>query len=238
MHPYRCTECAHRFLVATPLLSEPRKLRFAGASGLIVTLLIGISLFLGINEHEAAPDVEAALEEPAPAPVTTEILQAAQDGNADAQFRVGKSLLYAALSDKNKATEALEWLEQAAANGSTEAMVYLGRLYRTGVGALQNYKLSGEWITRAAHRGDAEGMLELGRLYRDGVGFERDPTRAYVWLNRAAAALNSEAAYERDSLARRLTAEQIRAAQDLSALAQLEPEAEAKPEPAGTGKAE
>lgn len=224
MRPYRCTACDHRFLVAAPLLVEPRKLGFAGAGSLLVMVLIGTAVFLGFDEPETSPDVETALEEPAPTPVTAEILQAAQDGNADAQFRVAKSLFYGALSDKNKAAEAVEWLERAAGNGSTEAMVYLGRLYRTGVGTLQNYKLSSEWITRAAHNGDAEGMLELGRLYRDGIGFERDPTRAYVWLNRSAAALNSEAAYERDSLARRLTPEQVRAAQDLSALARLEPD--------------
>ncbi|HRQ47265.1 MAG TPA: sel1 repeat family protein [Rhodocyclaceae bacterium] len=233
MQPYRCTKCAHRFFVAAHVLTEPRKWRFAGTASLLATVLVGVTIFFGLDDREPTHDIDPQLEQPVQAaPVTAEILKAAEDGDADSQFRVGKSLLYGALSDKRKTAEALQWLQQAAENGSTEAMVQLGRLYRNGVGALQNYKLSSEWITRAAHSGDAEGMLELGRLYRDGIGFERDPTRAYVWLNRSAAALNSEAAYERDSLARRLTPEQVRAAQNLSALAQLEPD------PDGTDEAE
>ncbi len=214
MRPYRCTNCAHRFLVAAPALVKPRRRGFAGVAGLFAAVLFGVALVLMVDGREVALDIDPPVDRPAL--LTTEILEAAQEGNADAQFRVGKNLLYGALSDNRKAPEALQWLQQAAENGSTAAMVHLGRLYRTGVGALQNYKLSGEWLERAARGGDAEGMLELGRLYRDGVGFEQDPMRAYVWFNRSAAALNVEAAFERDALARRLTPEQLKAAQDQS----------------------
>lgn len=222
MRPFRCTHCSHRFFTARTALVEPRKWAFAGTIALIATALAGIALTIGIDGYEAAtgdgPSVEPR------APLAAEILKAAQEGNVDAQFRVGKNLLYSALSENGKpTTEALQWMQRAAENGSTEAMVYLGRLYRTGVGALQNYRLSGEWTERAANSGDAEGMLELGRLYRDGIGFEHDPVHAYVWFNRAAAALNMDAVFERNALARRLTPEQLKAAQDLSTAVRLEP---------------
>ena len=108
------------------------------------------------------------------------------------------------------------WLRKSADNGHTGAMIQLGRMYRTGVGALQNYDIAAEWILRAAHAEDPEGMLELGRFYRDGVGVDKDPISAYVWMNRAAASHHLEAARERETMARSLPAESLRQAQRLS----------------------
>lgn len=95
-------------------------------------------------------------------------------------------------------------------------MLQLGKLYRSGVGVLQNFDQSAKWIQTAAVRGNAEGMLELGRLYRDGIGFEKSPVRAYVWFNRAAAVHNLDAVREREDIARTLTAEELKKAQNQS----------------------
>jgi hypothetical protein len=215
MHPYRCSACSHRFLAPEP---SPRGLRgwISGAGvTVIAAALLTIALVVGEEGPEPEP-VETLEPTEQPVTVTAEIRKAAEQGDAEAQFRVARNLLFEAMSDKRKGTEAVEWLQRAAENGSTEAMVHLGRMYRTGIGALQNYDLSGQWIERAAFAGDPEGMLELGRLYRDGIGFELNLILAYAWFNRAAAELSSEAAYERDTLARRLSPDQLKAAQDLS----------------------
>lgn len=227
MRPYRCSACSHRFLAPERTRASLR----GWVSGAGVVILTAVLLVLvsssDTDDHEVIPD-ELELAD-RPVTLTAETLKAAEDGDAEAQFRVARNLLYEAMGDKRKATAAHEWLQRAAENGSTAAMVHLGRLYRNGVGALQNFALSSHWIERAAVAGDPEGMLELGRLYRDGVGFEHDLMLAYVWFNRAAAELNMEAAYERDTLVRRLTPEQLKAAQNLSTALRADDNASAAP---------
>lgn len=95
-------------------------------------------------------------------------------------------------------------------------MLQLGKLYRSGVGILQNFDQSAKWIQTAAARGNAEGMLELGRLYRDGIGFEKNSVRAYVWFNRAAAMHNLDAVREREDIARTLAVDELKKAQNQS----------------------
>lgn len=143
-------------------------------------------------------------------------LKAAQGGDASAQLRVGEALLHVAVREKENSVQAVRWLQLAAGNGNTAAMLQLGKLYRSGVGVLQNFDQSAKWIQTAAVRGNAEGMLELGRLYRDGIGFEKSPVRAYVWFNRAAAVHNLDAVREREDIARTLTTEELKKAQNQS----------------------
>jgi TPR repeat protein len=96
-------------------------------------------------------------------------------------------------------------------------MVQLGKLYRTGLGVLQNFDLAVDWMRKAAASGDAEGMMELGRLYRTGTGVKQDLIQAYVWFNRAAAALHNEALNERENVALRLSPAELKEAQVRSA---------------------
>ena len=144
-----------------------------------------------------------------------------QKGNPDAQLRVGKTLLHEAAHLGKNSAEAVNWLEKAARNGNTGAMLELGKLYKTGVGALQNFETSARWIQLAANKGNAEGMLELGRMYREGVGFEKDVVRAYVWFNRAAAAQEMNAVRERENIAGTLSFDQLKEAQRLSAIMEM-----------------
>ncbi len=160
------------------------------------------------ESYSAMPDTFSIL--------ASDTLQAAESGHPEAQFRVGKKLLMEAALESQKAPEALEWLTRAAENGHTGAMIQLGRMFRSGVGALQNYDIAADWIQRAAAANDPEGMLELGRFYRDGIGFDKDLISAYVWMNRAAAAHHLDAAREREAMARSLQPEAIRQAQQLS----------------------
>jgi len=68
----------------------------------------------------------------------------------------------------------------------------------------------------AARAGDPQGMVEFGRLHRSGIGVERDAVQAYVWFNRAAALLNMDGVQERDGIAVKLDADELRRAQALS----------------------
>ncbi|AKU13307.1 hypothetical protein AzCIB_3414 [Azoarcus sp. CIB] len=208
LRPYRCRACHHRFWA--PRESSGR--RFGFSAGALPLLIIAIGVFWVFGEPRV--DDQAAHE---PVPAATAIdphtLRAAQEGNAEAQVRIAKVLLFGGVQAGEQATEAVRWLQSAAEKNHPAAMVMLGKLYRSGFGVLQDYGQAVKWIRTAAERGDPDGMLELGRLYRDGLGIPRDPVLAYVWFNRAAAALQVDAVRHRADVARGLTPEQLKAAQ-------------------------
>lgn len=211
--PYRCVSCSHRFL---GLDHNPRaKTTLLSIAGSVVLAgLIGVTLLYALTpdaDEQAAPAVPDAY-----AVFNADTRNAAEAGDVEAQYRVGRKLLLDATLDGRKAAEGLEWLTKAAENGHTTAMIQLSRMFRTGIGALQNYAVAAEWVERAAYAEDPEGMLELGRYYRDGVGFDKNPVHAYVWMNRAAAKHHMDAAREREAVIRTLSADDLKLAQQLS----------------------
>jgi len=180
------------------------------ASPVVILLLILWAWPAQIPERSEAPGADVSVV------ITAADMKAAEDGNADAQFSVAASMLADAELNLAYSAKAVEFLQRAAESGHTRAMLTLGLLYRRGVGAPQNYSLAAKWIENAARRGEPLAMLEFGRLYREGIGVGKDAVRAYVWLNRAAAARNPDAVHERAEVARILSAEELRWAQDES----------------------
>lgn len=211
--PFRCVGCGHRYVAPV------RHNRAAFASAAAAVMLAGFGIAICISSPTDQMLSEWGSESGPTVPLialNAQTLEAAEAGDPEAQFRIGKSRLVDAAIEPAKATEALGWLQRAAAAGHAEAMVHLGRIYQSGVGALQNYELAAHWVQRAADDADPEGMLELGRLYRDGVWFDKDAIKAYVWMNRAAAANAPGAAREREAVARMLGTEALKEAQRLS----------------------
>jgi hypothetical protein len=230
-HPYRCLACSLRFVAAGGARSF-RGVAATAAAVLVAAIVAGVAaLGLKGGAEGAAPEAAAADDK---GPFNARILEQALEGDPAAQLKVARGLLVEASFNPESTTQAIEWLRAAIDKGSTGAMVELGKLYRSGIGVLQDYDEAGRWIETAANRGDPEGMLELGRLYREGVVFKRDPVLAYVWFNRAAAALNMSAVWERDEIGRQLNPEQLKEAQDKSAaplLADAEGEGGDPPQP-------
>lgn len=216
---YRCCACSHRFIAATPA-NGPRSARLPLTVLAAVLLVAGLASGAGMLwpavvqrlQQDAAPAAEAAAQSHA------RIAQAAQGGNHEAQYRLANRLLHDRTRGQEGTREAVLWLRKAAEGGHAGAMLQLGRLHRTGVGVLQNFEQAGHWLHRAAGAGHAEAMMELGRLYRSGTGVRQDLQQAYVWFNRAAAALHAEAQIERESIALRLSAAELKEAQERSAI--------------------
>jgi hypothetical protein len=209
--PYRCLDCSFRFLAKKGADFSTGLVVSVPAALLAITLAIFATFWLMRSDSPSVLGTPTASSALGP-----EVMQAAEAGDAGAQFRVGEALLQDPARNAETSANAVRWLQMSAENGNTEAMIFLGRLSRTGVGILQNFGQSAKWIQTAATRGNPEGMLELGRLYRDGVGVEKDLVRAYVWFNRASAARNLDAVREREAIARVLTPEELKAAQNQS----------------------
>lgn len=226
MHPFRCTQCGHRFLARAGARARTRRwpIAVAGAAALVLLAIIGATLFVVLGEEQAA-----AVAEQIAAGEST--LEAARRGDADAQFRVARAALLDPERSKEATRQAVDWLRRAAESGHTGAMIHLGKLYKSGVGTPQNYELAARWLGEAARAGDAEGMVEFGRLHRSGVGVDPDAVQAYIWFNRAAAALSMEGVQERDSIALKLAPEDLKRAQALSLEDEVPQQAEAETPP-------
>lgn len=231
--PYRCCICAHRF-IATDSLVNRRHWR-----GPVVVLLPALlSIGLGLGLWVLLPALPVMLQQPGEntqdevTQADERLTTAARQGNPEAQYRLARVLLHDRSRGQQAAQEALQWLDRAAAGGHAAAMLQLGRLHRTGQGVLQNFDLAVHWTSRAASIGNTDAMMDLGRLYRSGTGVRQDLIEAYAWFNRAASALHVEALGERESLALRLSAAELKMAQERSA--QLPVNASLSPAPDAT----
>ena len=97
--------------------------------------------------------------------VVRELLHAAEQGDANAQFILG--VLYRDGDGVPKdTTEAAKWFRKAADQGIADAQVHLIRL--------------------AAEQGDAAAQLKLGFKYASGNGMPQDDAEAVKWLHKAA----------------------------------------------------
>lgn len=84
----------------------------------------------------------------------------ADGGNAEAQCDLGLLLL-----EVGQPNRAIYWLEQAAAQGSADAMQWLGKCYASGEGVEHDEEKAKEWIKKAAQHGSLiaqRQMLTLG----------------------------------------------------------------------------
>ena len=144
---------------------------------------------------------------------------AAAQGNVPAQYSLG--LAY----EKGQGVpqdyqEAVKWYSIAATREDEWAQTRLGSIYAEGKGVPQDFREAVKWYRLAAGQGYDFAQINLGVMYANGTGVPQDLVRAYMWFDLAAAALNGDsgdaAAKNRDSIAGKMTAEQIAAAQKMA----------------------
>ncbi len=125
-----------------------------------------------------------------------------------------------AAAGNNNFAEAAKLYRVAAEQGDVRAQGALGSLLELGGhGLSQNYVEAAKWYRLAAEQGAAASQVFLGTMYRDGRGVPLDYVVSYMWLNLASASsisLAETAAYDRDTLAKKMTPQQISEAQKLT----------------------
>ena len=84
--------------------------------------------------------------------------------------------------DAGRPDEALAQWQAVAGSGDRRAMLALGRMYRRGLGVLQDYVESHKWLNLAASRGEAEAVEE-----RDALAAKMTPQQVAAAQERAAA---------------------------------------------------
>ena len=109
-----------------------------------------------------------------------------------------------------------KWYRLAAEQGIAIAQFNLGVMYRNGNGVPENDAEAVRWYRLAAEQGHAIAQSNLGVMYDSGEGVPENDVRAYIWYSVAAAQGNEIARTNRDTVADRLTPEQLARGQDMA----------------------
>lgn len=113
--------------------------------------------------------------------------EAAESGNAQAQFNLGLRHEQGTNGVTQDADEAVRWYEKAAAQGHRDAIHNLAVMYFRGKGVAQDDRKAFYWFARNAEAGDGEAQFNLGVMYGAGRGTGKDVERARQWYEKAAA---------------------------------------------------
>jgi uncharacterized caspase-like protein/TPR repeat protein len=114
-------------------------------------------------------------------------LQAAEQGNGNAQYEVAMFQKTGRNPVKQDIAQARRWFQRAAEQGTLGAQFELGQMYDQGIGGDKSCKDAEKWLRRAAERAHTEATVQLGWLYLKGCGGEKNPAEASKWLKQAAA---------------------------------------------------
>lgn len=145
---------------------------------------------------------------------------AAEQGNANAQNNLGL-MYFLGEGVPQDYKEALKWQLLAAGQGNIAAQYAIGVMHHIGQGVPQDYKEAVKCYLLAAEQGNVNAQTNLGGMYENGEGVLQDFVLAHMWINIAAASspdakFQQKAASRRNSVAKKMTAQQIVEAQELA----------------------
>lgn len=182
-----------------------------------------------------------------------EYLAAAEQGDAEAQTRLGDRYQIG-LGVARDDTQAAYWYRKAAAQGQAHAQCSLAELYYFGevriemrkkYGSDPDDKYVGErvpgdynqavyWFRKSAEQGDRRAQNFLAGMYSSGNGVVKDDQRAYFWYLLAAANGYPDSAKWRDQVEAKLSFQQRAEAQ--AAARDWKPQASAPSTPGDIGR--
>jgi len=142
--------------------------KIVSAGAVITTLILGGAL-CGAETSGSIEKLEAA----------------ARQGDADAEFQLGKAYATGAGVPMNIA-KSLELYKEAATKGEMRAQNNLGAMYKTGNGVPRNLEEAVKWFQKSAEQGNPAGEDNLGEMLLKGKGAAKDAKLALAWFKKAA----------------------------------------------------
>ena len=118
-------------------------------------------------------------------PLSPEICEAAEQGDAKAQTNLGWAYYNGEGVAKDQ-REAVRWYRMAAEQGYAKAQFNLGISYRFGNGVAKDQREAVRWYRMAAEQGDADAQFNLAVSYWNGEGVAKDQREAVRWYHKAA----------------------------------------------------
>jgi TPR repeat protein len=149
-----------------------------------------------------------------------EIRRAADQGDAPAQYRVGR-MYEEGIAVTRDSAEAVRWYRKAAEQGMPIAQYTLAQAYNYGTGVPKDDAQAVKWYRRVAEKGNSRlatiAQWALGWKYEAGQGVPRSYVEAYTWYNIAAGSGAGRDIVARDPFTRiapQMTPAQIAGAQE------------------------
>ena len=122
------------------------------------------------------------------------LIAAAKQGDANAQYKLGKRYYYG--NGVTKSLDiALKWFKLAAEKDDADAQFMLGYCYYNGEGVDENRVEAFKWFRLAAEKSLALAQYMLGFCYYNGNGVKKDRKEAFKWFRLAAEQGHAEAQY-------------------------------------------
>jgi TPR repeat protein len=128
---------------------------------------------------------KAVAEAKAKEATNAKTIEAAEQGNAPAQFELGRMYDHGEGVAKDP-VEAVKWYRKAAEQGNASAQYSFGYMYAHGEGVAKDPVEAVKWYRKAAEQGDARAQGNLGYMYSNGEGVAKDPVEAVKWYRKAA----------------------------------------------------
>ena len=116
--------------------------------------------------------------------------RSAEAGNDFSQYALGKLL-----QGQKRITKAVEWYEQASAQGSQHADYQLGKRYLLDDNVSRDMDKAIVHLTRSAEAGNQYAQYVLGKLYLMGQDISQDSKLAFYWLIQSAEQGNAYAQF-------------------------------------------
>ena len=110
-----------------------------------------------------------------------ELKRRADDGSRVAQTVLGICFLDGVDTEINLEA-AFRYLDAAARQGSSRAMVSIARMYFEGLAIPRDPAQAVGWYEKAASAGEFLAQIELGRIYSRGIGVAQDRAAARKWF--------------------------------------------------------
>ena len=148
-------------------------------------LLVSLLLLSNCTSVDTSQNVNSAL---------AKIIQLANNGDADSQFRLGIRYTNGSGVRQDYASAA-HWFELASAKGHHNSEYMLAIAHSTGRGTNIDQQRALELFTRAAEAGHVRSQYQLGEAYANGRGAAKDLIWASRWYEKAALQKHPEALF-------------------------------------------
>jgi len=156
-----------------------------GSPAMLSTLCAVAVLWAGGALASPYDDAQAALGRRDYAAALRLFSQAAGEGNAAAEYNLGR--LYAEGQGVPAAPAAAAmWFRKAANQGNPGAQYNLGLLYQEGHGVRRDLAQAAAWQLKAANQGYVDAEARLATMYEKGEGVPADQAEAAKWYRQAA----------------------------------------------------
>lgn len=94
---------------------------------------------------------------------SSELVELAKHGNAEAQYKLG-CCYYKGEGITENYAEAAKWIQKAAGQGFAQAQFHMGDLYLAGLGVDKDWNEAKKWYTKAAEQGHKGAIIALKTL--------------------------------------------------------------------------